>query len=581
MADYQSTAADIFPPSEDGPRLVMDEATLRQQLRHAFAADFTVVQELVQNARRAGASVVNIDYDAERRVLTITDDGCGISDFRTLLTFAGSGWNADVAAAERPYGMGFMAAIYAATHVAVTSRGQRLSFSTAALLEGDAARIVPSGRPDQVGTEVCLTGIALRDPSIAMAMLAAGYPIPLLYRGKLQRRPDAMGADGFVATDVGHVKLGDYSCGFAAYLQGFLVYEQYSHRWASKTIVHLDGTRYRGKFPDRDRVINEAQMVSDVLAVLETLFLEHLEALKRSLPGDEFCDQAFELARQLGRLDVFNDVDSLPGHWFVTLTGMPHTLLEGEESAAEINKLVVSRQEVESGQVPLAPFWLWTDPMPVGDECDDRVLRQQIFAYLTGQLVFLKRLDTAHWIHRAMEAADLPVDIEMDVEHECKVPYERTAFIGGTRLLVCDRLDMRVGEMQQPLSEPVAAVVNDEMCVLVPRAKPLPFQSPGAQASATWAHIGWTCLRQCYTYQDENEALDEADLNLDELAATTALDLLVSPTPADYLQRVLGGALHSYREELKRFGAVHIELADGLVSVKSYSEAAPAQAGAL
>jgi len=78
-------------------RLVTDAASMRQQLRFAFANHYTVVQELIQNARRAGASRVRIDHDESTGTLVVDDDGAGIEDFQTLLTFAASGWSTELA----------------------------------------------------------------------------------------------------------------------------------------------------------------------------------------------------------------------------------------------------------------------------------------------------------------------------------------------------------------------------------------------------------------------------------------------------------------------------------------------------
>lgn len=82
----------------------MDEKALRQSLRFAFANHDTVVQELIQNARRAGASKVIVNYSAETQELFIVDDGCGIDDFSKLMTIGVSGWSQSVAQAEKPYG---------------------------------------------------------------------------------------------------------------------------------------------------------------------------------------------------------------------------------------------------------------------------------------------------------------------------------------------------------------------------------------------------------------------------------------------------------------------------------------------
>ncbi len=59
--------------------------------------------EIVQNARRAGATRVEIlNRDG---IVTVHDNGSGIEDFATLLDMGGSGWN-DLEASEDPAGVG-------------------------------------------------------------------------------------------------------------------------------------------------------------------------------------------------------------------------------------------------------------------------------------------------------------------------------------------------------------------------------------------------------------------------------------------------------------------------------------------
>lgn len=67
-----------------------------------------VLHELLQNARRAGATRVDIDsLDlAGHPTLIIRDDGAGIDDPAKLVTLGESGWNSDIADREDPAGMG-------------------------------------------------------------------------------------------------------------------------------------------------------------------------------------------------------------------------------------------------------------------------------------------------------------------------------------------------------------------------------------------------------------------------------------------------------------------------------------------
>ena len=64
------------------------------------------LQEIIQNARRSGATSIAITHDRTNRWITVSDDGRGIGDPRALLAFGRSGWPKDLHAAENPAGMG-------------------------------------------------------------------------------------------------------------------------------------------------------------------------------------------------------------------------------------------------------------------------------------------------------------------------------------------------------------------------------------------------------------------------------------------------------------------------------------------
>lgn len=72
----------------------INERKLLGTLKHLFATSYSMLGELMQNARRAGATRVDFLFDFERRQLEVIDDGCGIDDFSTLLALCDSVmWN--------------------------------------------------------------------------------------------------------------------------------------------------------------------------------------------------------------------------------------------------------------------------------------------------------------------------------------------------------------------------------------------------------------------------------------------------------------------------------------------------------
>ena len=64
------------------------------------------LQEILQNVRRSGATSVAITHERANRRITVSDDGRGIGDRRTLRAFGTSSWSKDPHAAENRAGMG-------------------------------------------------------------------------------------------------------------------------------------------------------------------------------------------------------------------------------------------------------------------------------------------------------------------------------------------------------------------------------------------------------------------------------------------------------------------------------------------
>lgn len=79
-----------------------------------------ITNELLQNARRAGATQVKICFDPEKQTISFEDNGHGIADPASLLQLGSSNWDGDVTS-EDCAGMGFFSA--ASLEVEVISSG--------------------------------------------------------------------------------------------------------------------------------------------------------------------------------------------------------------------------------------------------------------------------------------------------------------------------------------------------------------------------------------------------------------------------------------------------------------------------
>ena len=82
------------------------DATIDKVAQFFDAGSTTVMQELFQNARRSGATQVEIT-ELDESTITIRDNGHGIEDPQCVLDFGRSEWNA--LDHENPAGMGLFA----------------------------------------------------------------------------------------------------------------------------------------------------------------------------------------------------------------------------------------------------------------------------------------------------------------------------------------------------------------------------------------------------------------------------------------------------------------------------------------
>jgi Histidine kinase-, DNA gyrase B-, and HSP90-like ATPase len=546
-------------------KLQIDAISLRQQLRHAFANAHTVVQELIQNSRRAGATRVLVDYDEQTQVLAVTDDGCGIADFQVLLTFAASGWDANTMASELPYGIGWMAALYAGTQAEITSRGKVLAFDTAGMLADKEFALVDT-QTQTPGTRIVLQGVTLRDAHTAMHQIARGYSIPIVYNGDVLGRPDANDMRQFLTTDVGQVSIEPTYRGTGhtvVYLQGFQVLRPHNYPW-TYNVVHLDGAKFRGKFPDRDRVIDEHEMVQAVEQIIKRLYEDKLTAMKATLASATFCREAYNLATSLNRLDIFNDVPTIPGEWLATVDQTPRSCVNSSDIDLIPCKGDLDRSAIEAGDIELVDLHAGEGFEPLDEYDDGQTQLLWLYAYATQCAVLDVLLKQDHWLFEAARKATGAVSVEATTLFEGRIPWARAAKVGGDLVRLCSDVHLRCGERRVPYTEAFATRHEGDTAFLVPCER----EPAGA---ITPAIADWDTLRQASRYVDDNtDNLDESALDVDEQEVNQAVRNLLAKSPLEHAQQVLTAALRGYAEELKLYSTIAVEVdGDGRVNVKT------------
>lgn len=138
MADSQTTATD------DAPSIQVDETSFVSRLNRLLYADRrTVVDELVQNAQRAEADVVEmrIDEHGGSVRLEFEDDGVGCEP-EDLLTLAETAWEDEVVGDVDPFGLGFWSITLLEGRVTVYSRDWKLEIDVPTMIESETLDVI-------------------------------------------------------------------------------------------------------------------------------------------------------------------------------------------------------------------------------------------------------------------------------------------------------------------------------------------------------------------------------------------------------------------------------------------------------
>lgn len=155
-----------------------------------------VLNELLQNARRADASRIEIDVvdDDGRSILVVRDDGSGVADPAKLVTLGDSGWNEATQHREDPAGMGVFS--LAGRPVEIRSRargtdnGWRVVIAPKAWETGAPLAVEPWAADAGTELRIGMPEAWGKDLAAAAANAARHYPLPVLFKGEELKRAD-------------------------------------------------------------------------------------------------------------------------------------------------------------------------------------------------------------------------------------------------------------------------------------------------------------------------------------------------------------------------------------------------------
>lgn len=367
-------------------QVTSDTGTLLRALSKTFTNSTTVLSELLQNGRRAGATRIDIQVTDE--VIVVQDNGCGIEDFSVLLAVAKSGWEEAVKRDDAPYGIGFISALFSCTELGVMSKGMHLFASTDDLI--DLKPVAVNASMDLGVTEIRLHGYSgkigsSREVMLAIRRMVKGFPVPVFLNDEELDRPHAIGNTTLIETPIGLASPDVLLAkgGYTFYLQGLPIHGPgtgLATMWSEPKggrPIHLNSPQFEGRLPDRSCLLDVDRQHKAITQTLKEVAVAHVTELSQQLPPAEFIHRYAALACNLGMADVLNAIDLIPASWVKCFNDVPTLTPNGDDQGffgpvegSQFGVLTRS-QLVASGVVDLDDF---------DDYGDDALAAHAIFA---------------------------------------------------------------------------------------------------------------------------------------------------------------------------------------------------------
>ena len=497
----------------------VNSANLVKGLKFSFTNKTTVLGELMQNARRANATKVLFEFAPETKILRVTDDGCGIDSIETLLTVAESGWDADVVAQEHPFGIGFLSALFACSHLTVVSKGGRISVNTDDVLSFKPVTVSPVTDWDG-NTVITMLGVDLELNEVreTLTYLSRGFQIAVLLNDVFLDRQHAINSGlRFLDTEIGAVYLEgvDKPSGicdeFDVYLQGLPIYSSYTYGSRNPHIIHLDSYRFYARLPDRDKLVDEIDVVKLVKSVLTKEIEKSLMILRSAISAQEFV-LFYPIMRQWGLLSLLNNVPVVPVHALHEFDDYPNCDENSYGLFTSPLSVPLTRSEVEAREV-----------VDIDDDIQENGAARHMFARERNALIYQGRLDNGHWIHAMIRNLD---DEEPTIE---LVNETHGALFQGdwvsTYVRFCDAYRIKIGSDEVEITGDAFYMgADNEDEVILPKSDASGF-----------------VLKQISSYRSEYEDFQESTHESDMYAFESFVVANTSSDPAEALKRLLPG----------------------------------------
>lgn len=421
------TTTNNAPTQSQTVRASVNEKQLLSTIKHLFKSNFSFLGELMQNARRAGASLVRFEFDPEAKTLIVGDNGCGIEDFGKLIDLCTSGWDEDVQIADNPFGMGFFSVFFACDHITVRSRGLKLTASHEDITTKRLLQVVDDEVPVRAGVILELHGLK---PELLghqqhytprthgemdtyelyrhLIKFSMGFPIEVQCNGTPLPRPHAQAAIkgddtayGFVHMAQVHdesTSLSDQIRDTALYLQGLPIGpNRYSN---NHNVVHLSSAKFTPQMPDRAYLRDADKALAELQMVLRSKIRDYLAGQNKTLPPIEFVKQHWNHCIKYGVSHLMNDIPFAPISAFRVISQLTQRSYERWKGISHAEQ-VVRMEELAEGKLSV-----WRDVPEDIEDSNHWAVLQLLMDRKNILTLNDTGLDEEHWLKKRTPSCD-------------------------------------------------------------------------------------------------------------------------------------------------------------------------------
>lgn len=498
-----------------------DTSSILKALSATFTNSTTFVGELMQNARRAGATSIAIKIG--EGFYEITDDGIGIADFAKLLSIAISGWDESVQKSDSPYGLGFLSTIYASQSIEVASGHTMFAATREQILGLEEVQLQHLDTPI-AGAVIRMHGINQTAQQLLSATqtYALGFPLPVTIDGVPVERKHAVGVLDVVATSYGHATP-DVARGAPAghfYLQGLPIRCE-RRSYAHTGVVHLDPILFRGRLPDRNELCNANESEKEFSRLWRENAIQELGVLAESMGSKDFITQYGKRLQSLGAWDMLFAMDHFPADWVCKYSETPRKRDSNSDSGKESGTEAISRDQIASTAVYVETAEGY------GDEW-----KQMLVAHLlhANNKTVANYAPEKHWIS----------------DHVLEVAEENVELVPGN-VIASETTDIHYASIMLVLVDSLSLRLTSPVHGL-PEVTPVPLAFDESEGKLYFTLEGsddtYSLMYQVADFVDgESEVWDEASESQSRERVESTIRAMIHQDPSSLLDAVLRSGL--------------------------------------